>query len=97
MNESDMRNLQDLAESHARLVRVGMEAAEERFYSAVRAVDRGYRQAAIDPQTKIPSYLMAAIHNLVAMLPPTETALAKDNDYANEMVKRDQLDRLEGR
>ena len=78
--------LADITKSHARMVKIGIQAAEERYQGVIRALDKGMQAAALDPEAKIPSYLSAAIHVLLTMRTMTD---AYGNDYANAMVKRD--------
>lgn len=76
------------AEQHQRLVRAGMEIADEKFHTRIRALEAAYQQACLDPQTKLPSYLMATMVSMFNMLPER---------YVDAMVNRDQFARHEGR
>ena len=69
--------IKDSAEVHRKLLKQGIEIGEERHYRAIRTVDVAYRKALEDPNTKLPSYLTAALYSLIAMLPPQETVEAK--------------------
>lgn len=57
----------DIAESHARMVRIGMESAEERIQPAINALRREFEAALIDPATKIKSSLQVAILNVLSL------------------------------
>lgn len=84
--------IRQMGETHARMARIGMDAVEQRYATALRALDAGYRAAEMDPEAKIPSYLMAAIHALL-----TIRDIDAQNRFANEMIKREQIERHEGR
>lgn len=76
------------ARIQARMLQTGMEIADEKFYRQIRALERAYQQAVLNPQTKIPTPLTAVMHSLFGMLPER---------YVDAMVKREQLERHEGK
>lgn len=53
-----------VADQRKELIKIGQELAEERHVQQITALDAAYRQAVLDPNTVIPTYLMAAIHSL---------------------------------
>jgi hypothetical protein len=67
MNEDlDMQTmLTSVIEGYSNMVKVGMAAGEGRYVAAIAALDAAYRKAMLDPQTKLPSYLDAAINMLL--------------------------------
>lgn len=87
--------VQSMAASHAQAVSVGMEAAEARFLPAIRALEREFFAALLDPETKMRTSLQVAITHVLALVPSPITE--KVNAYANSKVKQDQLARHEGR
>ena len=76
------------AEMHRVLVQQGMDIADEKFYTRIRHLESAYQKACLDPETKIPSYLMAVMVSMFGMLPER---------YAEAMIQRDKLTRYEGR
>lgn len=78
----------ELMRSQSEMLQTGMKIAEGKFHDKIRALEKAYQRAALDPETKIPSYLMVIIVWLIATLP---------ENYVDAMVKRDQLARHEGR
>ena len=80
--------VKETADTHSRLVQVGMEIADEKFYTKIRGLEAAYQKAVLDPETKIPSYLMAVLVSMFGMLPER---------YAEAMIQRDKLTRYEGR
>ena len=83
------------AKYQSMLVETGVKIGEEHYQRLIRALDIAYRRALLDPETKVPSYLMATMLALIMTSP--EANIKAENDYANAMVKRDQLARHEGR
>lgn len=61
--ETIIGNFKEQAANDARLVRVGVISAERRFTPALRNLAACYRKAQKDGETKLPSYLHAAITN----------------------------------
>ena len=80
--------VKETAETHTRLVQVGMEISDEKFYTKIRGLEAAYQKAVLDPETKIPSYLMAVMVSMFGMLPER---------YAEAMIQRDKLTQYEGR
>ena len=58
------RNLIDANRAAAEHMRIGREQAEREFSFLRRSLIAAYDRAAADPQTKIPTYLHAAIEAL---------------------------------
>lgn len=82
------------AEHHAGLVRAGVEgatrAAELRINPALRNLGACYRKAEKDAAALIPSYLQAAIENVLHLLPapgPYEERRAEPRGHREEWEK----------
>ena len=78
----------ETAATHAHLLQKGMEIADGKFHDKIRGLERAYQQALLDPQTKIPSSLMAVMVSMFWMLPER---------YAEVMIQRDKITRYDGR
>lgn len=59
-----------VAEQHKRLVEAGMQIGEQRVQKQIHVLAEAYKQAALDPATKIPTYLELAIYGLITLIPP---------------------------
>ena len=76
-----------MAGSHASLAN-GAAACVERYYRpAIFALQAEFQRALIDPETNMKSSLQVAITNVIAL-----ARASQSNDYANAMVRRDQVD-----
>ena len=96
MTQIDFRALiNDLAAGHAKMVRTGMQATEDRFRPAIHTLEQEFFAAQIDPETKMKTSLQVAIMNVLALLPSPITG--KVVDYADMKMKQEQLQRHEGR
>lgn len=71
---------------------LGMKFGKEVNRLAVAALEVAYDRAQQDQETKIPTPLMCAIENILRLQEQEQI-----NDYANAAIKRDQLERHEGR
>lgn len=84
------RMVAGIAEANISGISAGVKASEQRMGPAIRALEKEFFAAMDDGTTKMRTALQIAICNVIALLPSA-------NDYANAMVKRDQLARHEGR
>jgi hypothetical protein len=84
--------VESVAANNRSLVDSAAQAVERYYRPAIRALSAEFQKALADPETKMMSSLQVAITAVVAL---AEASAA--NDYANAMVKRDQLERHEGR
>jgi hypothetical protein len=57
--------ISDMAESHASLVRTGMQAERARYQRAIAAIEVAYRAALDDQKVLMPTPLHAAIEQLI--------------------------------
>lgn len=84
--------VESMANGHATLVNGAAEAVERYYRPAIKALSVEFQKALADDETVMKSSLQVAILSVVAL---AEASAA--NDYANAMVKRDQLARDRGR
>ena len=95
-----MKNIQEafgemiagMSEAHASGVRTGSMALQLRMAPAIDALEREFKESLKDEDTKMKSSLQVAIANLIAL-----SRIERENAYACDMVKRDQLSRHEGK
>lgn len=80
--------VREQAAVHARLLQTGMEIADGKYHTRIRGLEKAYQQAILDPETKIPSYLMAVIVGFFAHLPER---------YVDAKLQQDKADRHSGR
>lgn len=88
--------VQETADTHRRLIQQGIDIGEGRYNTTIQALEAAYRRAMLNPDAKIPTYLEAAIFVLIGMniaMPKGDTS----GDYAEHMIRKDQLERHEGR
>lgn len=81
-----------IAEAHATGVRTGAVATQLRLTPVIDALEREFQDSLRDPHSKLKTSLQIAITAVIAMVRSSEM-----NDYANAMVKREQLARHEER
>jgi anti-sigma factor ChrR (cupin superfamily) len=86
------RLVESVAAGNASLVNGAAEAVERYYRPAIGALSAEFQKALADPETVMKSSLQVAIMAVVAL---AEASAA--NDYANAMVKRDQVARHTGR
>jgi hypothetical protein len=86
------RLVESVAAGNASLVNGAAEAVERYYRPAIGALSAEFQKALADPETKMKSALQIAITAVVALADASAA-----NDYANAMVKRDQLARHDGR
>jgi hypothetical protein len=84
--------VESVAANNMSLVDSAAQAVERYYRPAIKALSAEFQKALADPETKMKSALQIAITAVVAL---AEASAA--NDYANAMVKRDQLARHDGR
>jgi hypothetical protein len=98
--EAKMDNLfgemiRGIVEANVAGIQAGADAADKRMAPAIRALEREFFAAMVDPDTKMKSSLQVEITNVLAMCPSGITD--KVNEYASRKIKDDQLSRYEGR
>jgi hypothetical protein len=81
-----------MSEAHASGVRTGSMALQLRMAPAIDALEREFKESLKDEETRMKSSLQVAIANVIAL-----SRIERENAYACDMVKRDQLARHEGR
>ena len=79
--------VQDMAVTHERLVKTGMEVAEAKFRPAIRVLEREFFASLIDPDTRMKTSLQVAICHVLALTPSSITE--RVSEYAIEKIARD--------
>lgn len=84
--------VEDMAKTQTMMAKVAMDAVDRLYATAIKTLEDEFHSALRDPETKIRTSLQIAITNLIAI-----SRASAANDYANAMVKKDQITRLEGK
>ena len=86
-----MRNLiQGVVEANAAGIEAGVEVTERRMVPALRALEREFFAALIDPETKMKSSLQLAIMNVLMVVPSAITD--RVNRYAGSKIAEAKAD-----
>ena len=84
--------VRELIGAHAEGIDSGAAAVKKRIMPAILALEEQFKAASEDPQARLPTALSVAIDNIIRLVKSDAV-----NDYANEMAKRDQIVRHDGR
>jgi hypothetical protein len=81
--------IREQGETQQRMLALGIKIGEERHQYALRTLDAAYQRAVLDPTTRMPSYLMAAIFSLIQKLGESKTvdSIAKSLPSLEEFNK----------
>lgn len=75
--------IREQGEMQQRSLAMGIKIGEERLNDSIRALDRAYQKAVLDPKTVMPSYLMAAIYTLISNIGDSRTVEAIERSLPN--------------